>query len=350
MSSPTAELQQKAIDYARSGDFGPHALETNRELTRIAPANEGAWTRLGRCLLESGQLDEATAALESALRLNPQNTIARNLQIEVTKRRAGAAADAAALRRPERRTTRTPSGSARQRPAKAGIGGFGRAEFAALGHLPPVSALETLAPRIESLLMALNDRPFAVKAVDARNRAGHPGSRLYRRNSFYEGGAGHIYAFQHGGRWEPQFNLGFFAKPHWPREAVRAGIGFILTPADRDTDREDAQARALEYFERFQQLVAREWRPLLTAWMSTAGGFVQYGAKPPATDLMPVDAVASLVNCQHPVETGWVFCGGWLFADRTDHAETLGDGGRLVRWIEQTFNELLPLWTSVYRG
>ena len=83
--------------------------------------------------------------------------------------------------------------------------------------------------------------------------------------------------------------------------------------------------------------------------MGTNGGFVQYGNQPAATDLMPADAVASLVNCQNPVETGWVFCGRWLFADRPDHAGTLGDGALLVRWIEQAFTDLLPLWTSVYR-
>jgi cytochrome c-type biogenesis protein CcmH/NrfG len=87
----TSELQQRAIDFARTGDFGPQALATNLELARVAPANEGAWTRLSRCYMEGGQLDEATAALDAALQINPQNTIARSLMMEVTRRRIAAA-------------------------------------------------------------------------------------------------------------------------------------------------------------------------------------------------------------------------------------------------------------------
>ena len=81
------ELQLRAISTAKSGDFGPQALATNLELAKVAPTNEGALTRLSRCYMEGGQLDEATATLDAALQLNPQNTIARSLQQEVTKRR-----------------------------------------------------------------------------------------------------------------------------------------------------------------------------------------------------------------------------------------------------------------------
>jgi Flp pilus assembly protein TadD len=60
-----ASLEQKAIDLARRGDFGTDARGVNEELTRLAPANQGAWTRLARCCMELGQLDEATAARTS---------------------------------------------------------------------------------------------------------------------------------------------------------------------------------------------------------------------------------------------------------------------------------------------
>ena len=86
MTSVT-QLQQRAVDYAKSGNFGPDAIDTNLQLADLAPDNEGAWTRLARCYLESGRLDDATAATESALKLNPQNTIARSLQLEASKRR-----------------------------------------------------------------------------------------------------------------------------------------------------------------------------------------------------------------------------------------------------------------------
>ena len=81
-----ASLTQKAIDCARRGDFGSEARAVNEELTRLAPDNEGAWTRLARCCLESGQLADASSALESALQLNPQNNLARSLLQEVIRR------------------------------------------------------------------------------------------------------------------------------------------------------------------------------------------------------------------------------------------------------------------------
>ncbi len=76
-------LTQRAIDYARRGDFGTDARALNEELTKLAPDNEGAWTRLARCCLEAGQLADASSALESALLLNPQNDLARSLLQEV---------------------------------------------------------------------------------------------------------------------------------------------------------------------------------------------------------------------------------------------------------------------------
>src|SRR3954467_2065309 len=90
---PTAtELQERSIAYARAGTFSAPALEANLELTRIAPDNEGAWPRLARCYLENGRLDEATAALDAVLQLNNQNSIARSLHGEVSRRRAAATA------------------------------------------------------------------------------------------------------------------------------------------------------------------------------------------------------------------------------------------------------------------
>jgi len=341
MPTPLAELEQCAIDYARAGDFGARALDANLELTRAAPANEGAWTRLARCYMEVGQLDEATAALESALQVNPRNTIARNLQMEVTTRRVGAVAPVKKTRARSR---------AKHDEGGAGPSGFGRAEFAALGQLAPAAAAEALGPRIEALLMAVNDRPFAAKAVETRNRAGQSGSRLYRRNSFHPVSAGYIDAFQHGGRWEPQLNLGFFSAKPWGRDAARAGIGFNLTPGGGDASREAGQERVLAAFAQFQQLVSAEWRGLLTEWMTANAGFIQHADRPPATDLLPKDALSWLINCQHPVEEGWVFCGRWLFADTPEDAAILGDSKKLLAWIEATFKDLLPLWTSLYRA
>ena len=243
-----AALEQKAIDFAKRGDFGVDARGVNEELTRLAPSNEGAWTRLGRCCLELGQLDDATSALDAALQLNPQNTIARNLQMEVTRRRAGPVAALTPRRRSSTArgsATRTDSAGATRtsrRADKAGtlaMTGFGRAEFTALGHLAPAAAAESLSTRIEPLLMALNDRPFASKVVEARNRAGHAGARLFRRGSIQPGSPGHIHVYQQGGRWEPQLNIGFFAAPQWGKDSIAAGIAFQLAQDGQD-DKADA--------------------------------------------------------------------------------------------------------------
>ena len=116
--------------------------------------------------------------------------------------------------------------------------GLGREEFNTLGHLSSAAALEALTPRLEPLLMALNDRPFAGKVVEARNRAAQPGIALFRRNSFYAGPAGHLYAFHYVCRWEPQINLGLYAAPQWGQNAVRAGIGFNLRGSEADPEQE----------------------------------------------------------------------------------------------------------------
>jgi tetratricopeptide (TPR) repeat protein len=342
--TPTQSLEEQATGFAKRGDFGVAARQVNEELTRAAPANAAAWTRLGRCCLELGQLDEATAALESALTLNPQNTIASSLQQEVARRRAKLSAAI-----PPPKKTRATASKARG-AGKAVVGGFGRPEFATLGQLPAAAAVDALGPRIEAILMALSDRAFAPKIVEARNRAGQPGSKLFRRNSFYPGGAGHIYAFQHGGRWEPQVNLGFFADSRLGRNAIRAGIGFNLAEGEADLESGAGHERVLAHFERFQQLVSSEWRQLLIDWMGANGGFIQYGDQGPSLDMLPKDAVNWLATTTEARELGWVFCGRWLFADRMADADTMENATRLTRTLEQTFTDLLPLWMSVYRG
>jgi hypothetical protein len=355
VSNPAA-LEQQAIDFARRGDFGVEARGVNEALTRLAPANQGAWTRLARCCMELGQLDEATAALDAALQLNPQNTIARNLQVEVGRRRAGPPPERPARRRtpaaPRAGGTATATRSARAvRTARGAltVPGLGRAEFTALGHLPPAAAAESLGGRIDPVLMALNDRPFAARALEARNRAGHAGARLYRRGSLLPAAPGHLRVSQQGGRWEPQLAIGMFSAVQWRRDAVAAGIGFHLAPEGEDDRSEAGRERVLEYFEAFQLHVRSSWRQHLTDWMRSNGGFVQTGTEPPATDLLPYDAVDRLITADTPAALGWVFVGRWLFGDRGEDIATMVDGPRLVRWIDATFTDLLPLWGTVYR-
>jgi tetratricopeptide (TPR) repeat protein len=351
-----ASLEERAYEYARRGDFGVDAREVNETLTRLAPANQGAWTRLARCCLELGQLDEASAALDAALQLNPQNTIARNLQIEVGRRRVGPEPPPAARRprgagasRPARRDVGTSPSSRSRRAATPALAGLGRAEFAALGHLAPPAAVEALTARIEPLLMALNDRPFAQRVVDARNRAGQAGAWLFRRGSLRPLGPGRIHVYQQGGRFEPQLEICLVAASTWARDALGSGLAFQLA-ADGDDERADnGRERAARFFEVFQRQIASTWRVHLTDWLRANGGVIQHGDNPPAVDLLPHDAVAWLVNAPSLAGLDRVFCGRWLFADRAEDMGTLTDAPRLLRWIEQTFTDLLPLWSTVYR-
>ena len=342
-----AELQQRAIDFARTGDFGAEALATNLELSRLAPTNEGAWTRLSRCYMESGQLDAATMALDTVLQINPQNSIARSLQTEVSRRRVAAAAP---VRTRAPRAPRAATGAARvPRAEKARapiVGGFGRAEFVTLGQLAPAAALEALSGRLDALLMSLNDRPFAARAVEARNRAGQSGARLFRRNTLQAVSPGQIRACHQGGRREPQLAIGFFSSTPWGRDAISAGIGFDLSadPVARE------QERALAFFAQFQQLAAGAWRSFLAQWMSGNGGFVQFGNQPPSTDLLPNDALGRVISLQNPAELEWLFYGRWLFADRMQDSDIIADSRRLVTWTETSFSDLLPVWTNLYRA
>jgi tetratricopeptide (TPR) repeat protein len=346
---PAASLQQQAIELAKRGDFGPDAKRVNQQLAEASPANLGAWTRLARCCIELGQLDEATVAIDSALQLEPQNTIARNMQNDIQRRRMAVAAPVRAprTRAPASASSSTSSPRAGRSRGAVASAGFGRQEFTSLAHLPPHQALEALGPRLEALLMDINERPFAGKVAEARNRAGRSGIRLFRRNSFRATGPGQLEAFHHGGRWEPQINLGWSAAP---ARSMRAGIGFNFTLDTSDPEGDVGLERLLAQYARFQRLVAADYRDLLTRWMEANRGFIQLGSDPPATDLLPRQAVQWIVDTDTAPDRGWVFCGRWLFADRVDDEEILADGGRLIRWIDQTFTDLLPLWTAVYRS
>ncbi len=184
------ELQLRAIEYAKAGDFGPHALATNLELAKLAPTNEGALTRLSRCYMEGGQLDEATATLDAAIQLNSQNTIARSLQQEVTKRRVASMPVIKPQRSPR---VRAPGAgpaprAARTTPRAGQVAGIGRAEFGALGQLAPEAAVEALGSRLEPLLMALNERPFAARPLRLAIAPGRVGRGSFGATPFTPAG------------------------------------------------------------------------------------------------------------------------------------------------------------------
>ncbi len=149
-----ADLERRALELAKRADFGDDAVRVNAAIVEQAPRNDRAWTRLGRCHLEQGHIDDAIEALRTALSLNHSSTIANNLLGEARKRRA-----------------LTPT--AVERTAT----GFAAREFALIETLAPAAALDALRTRIEPLLDALNATTVAARVVEARQRGGAAASK-----------------------------------------------------------------------------------------------------------------------------------------------------------------------------
>ena len=327
MSTPMTELERRALECMKNDEFGPEAVEVNAAIIEQAPQNVSAWIRLGRCHLEQRQWDEAVSALRGALQINPTHTVATNLLNEVRKRRALAPTAV------QRATT-----------------GFSAREFALVEALPAEEACAALRPRIEALFDAVNQSSLAAKIVEARHRQGESGSKLFHANSFHANATGHLVAFHHGGRWEPQFNLGWFSSPPHPADCMRIGLGFNLSAAGRDSDRANGQERALAYFEQFQKTLEKAWKRELARWMAANAGFIQYGEHPPAIDVLPERAVEWIVNCHNAAAVEWIFVGRWLFLEKPDDAKVLGDRAKLATLIDDTFRTLFSLWLGSYAG
>jgi len=327
MSTDVAALEQRALELMKQAHFGPEAVRVNVEIVERAPGHERAWTRLGRCHMEQRNFDEAVVALRTALALNHSSTVATNLLNEVRKRRA-----------------MTPTATERT------VSGFGAREFAMIETLSPDEAMRALRSRIELLLEAINASSVAARIVEARHAQGQTGSKLFHANSYYSTDSGHLFAFHHGGRWEPQFSLGWFSSPPHPASCVRIGLGFNASQAGRDPDRASGPERVLAYFERFQRVLETSWKRELARWLGADAGFIQFANHPPALDLLPEQAVEWLLTCRNLAALEWVFVGRWLFLDKPDDAKILGDRAKLARIADDTFRALHPLWLSAYAG
>jgi hypothetical protein len=169
---------------------------------------------------------------------------------------------------------------------------------------------------------------------------------LFQKNSLYEGGKGHLYAYHYGGRWTPQFNLGIFAPPAWGGNWFRLGLGFNLTAAGRDPNREQRQGEVIASFERFQELAAGSWRRPLIDWMLANSGYLQYGDRGPALSKAPGEAVEWIATTRNYAELGWIFVGKWLFLDRDADRRVLENSPALTRVVADVFRSLLPLWRA----
>lgn len=80
VSNPLADLANKAVSHARSGQW-EDAVKANRELIALSPNDVEAHNRLGKALSELGKVKDAIAAFQRAADLQPGNVIAtRNLE------------------------------------------------------------------------------------------------------------------------------------------------------------------------------------------------------------------------------------------------------------------------------
>jgi tetratricopeptide (TPR) repeat protein len=316
-----ADLQRRALELVKQGDFGVEASRVNAAIAELSPGDISAWTRLGRCHLEQRNWDDAVVALRAALGLNPSHAIATSLLNEVQRQRA-----------------RTPTATERSTT------GFGEREFAVIASLSGEDACAALRPRIDALLDTLNATDTAALIVSARRNRGEGGSKLFHAGSHSASSTGLVSVSHHGSRFEPQFNVGWLSHPPFPANCVRIGLGFNLSPAGA----EDGQERALEFFERFQQTLEKSWTHELARWMAANGGFIQYSDRPPAVDLLPDQAVEWLVRCRNAAALEWVFVGRWLLPDRPDDARALSDRSRLAKVADDTFRTLFPLWLGAY--
>jgi len=323
------ELERRALELVKQGDFGAEATRINSSITEHAPNDVAAWTRLGRCHLEQRNWEEATAALRAALRLKPTHTIATNLLNEVRKRRS-----------------QIPSA------AQPSTIGFGSREFALLAFPAVGESRFTLRTKVGALLESLNSTHTASLIAQARQDAGAHESTLFDPDIGDSEGTGRLVVYQRGGRFEPQLNLGWFSHPPYPAACLRIGLGFDFSPTDGNGDGDSVMGRerALVFFERFQQSVERSWKRDLTQWMASDGAFIQYADRPPAIDLLPAQAVEWLINCRNAAELEWIFVGRWLFLDNPEQARILGDKAKLAKVLDDTLRTLFPLWLDTYRS
>jgi hypothetical protein len=299
-TSSQPDLQRRALELARQGDFGDEAARVNAAIIEFAPQDVSAWTRLGRCHFEQRNWDEATSALRAALQLNPAHTVATNLLNEVRKHRREA---------PPR--------------AEPSTTGFGPREFGMLQSPPVGERRHALRTKVGALLETLNATHTSSLIARARRDAGAHESTLFDADIGDMDAKGRLVVYQRGGR----FSAG-----------------------GPDADGVAGREQALSFFERFQQVLARSWSVELTRWMASDGGFIQYGDRPPAADLLPAQAVQWLVNCRDAAQLDWIFVGRWFFLDNPDHQRILGDKARLAKIIDDTMRTLYPLWLDTYRG
>jgi tetratricopeptide (TPR) repeat protein len=357
MSSP----QERARELAVAQNFGPEALDLNRQLVSSNPGDLASRTRLARCLLEAGRVEEAEAAYREVLRFDPKSRIAANgiEAIQQQRRRAELSAmgleEAPAVSRAPRRAPRS-SAPRPAAPARASLrgqavpqafNGFQRRDFAELQLCPRGEIQERFAPRVLDLIRRVNALDSSREIAGLREPGRRQLFRLGRAD--VHALAGHWFVFNLGGRWEPQFNIGMYGGVQKGGDWLRIGVGFNLTDRGNDPDPATGLSAARDHFRRFQAILRSARRSLFLGWMIKENGLIQQddGAGP-RLDLAEASRALEAILHAEPTRTEWVFFGKWLSPDREQDAIVLADPVSLVRTIDRAFLGLLPLWRAMW--
>lgn len=352
---PSAQNRARALAIAQ--DFGAEALELNRQLVAGDPADVASRTRLARCHLQAGQLDEAEAEYREVLRLDAKNRIAAGgLEAIEQKRHQGDLIQQARSPRPARADReRAPravvhraSGSATlgmpAGPVPAVFAGFERRDFTELQLAPRGELHARFAPRVVDLVRRVNALQSSAEIAAIRE----PGRRQLFRLSRAEVHAtsGHWFVYNAGARWEAQFNIGMYGGTQRAGDWLRIGLAFDLSDRGNDAD-PGGPSRARAAFRQFQQVLQSPRRSLFLGWMIKENGRVEYNKPGPRLDLPEASDAADMLARANADATQWVFLGKWLSPEDPDEAALLADPVSLVRTIDRAFAGLLPLWRAI---
>jgi hypothetical protein len=354
-----SSAQDHARALAIAQDFGSEALELNRQLVAGDPSDVASRTRLGRCYLQAGRLDEAEAEYREVLRLDPKNRIAAGgLEAIERQRHAGDIIEPVSRARrteraPRERAASPRAGAAAAHTPSSSLGpvptifnGFQARDFTELTLCPRNEVAARFAPRVVDLVRRVNALQTSAEIAGIRE----PGKRqLFRLSrSDVHGRGAHWFVYNAGGRWEPQFNIGMYGGRERSSDWLRIGLGYNLSDSGREADVEEGMRTAREHFRRFQQVLASPRRSLLSGWLIKEGGLVEYNADGPRLDLRDSAQATETLATADVDRTRWAFAGKWLSPASAEDAVLLADPVSLVRTIDRVFAGLLPLWRALW--
>jgi hypothetical protein len=357
-------MSSSPLDRARAlalaQDFGAEALELNARLAAANPGDIASRTRLARCYLEAGRLEEAEVEYREVLRLDPRNRIAAGGVEAVERlrhkddepvarpraRRRSPSRAGTTLHRDERPVARRQGEAGADdallsEPVPQVFSGFGPAEFAELLRCPRGHVQACFGPRVIDFVKRVNVLQPCTEMAALREAGKRQLFRLARTDVHPQ--AGGWFVFNYGGRWEPQVNIAMSAAPTAGASWLRVGIGFNLEERG-DGDGGAGREQARGHFERFQRFLTSSRRSLFLGWMVREDGRIQHNHGAPRTDLREPSQAASFIVDASSDRTDWLFFGKWLSPDRAADAATLADPVALVRVIDRALGGLLPLW------